>query len=308
MSLKCGGTTHSHEPVQIWRFDKFGVLSKQAISPQLIGSDEQKIFICWIFLFHIFAQLIVSDLSTRQLLYTTCAVSSTTRGHQVQARHVVKLKGNLLYPLGMRNTRRIHVGMKAMVWYSCALCLLGLFSSAAATSSFAASVNLSSTEPFTHNWEKCVGSGHMLLGTRADWRAHLKLAHDELGFVGVRGHGLLDDDMSVVSGPKRQGVYPFQFYNVDNVFDFLVETGIRPVVELSFMPSNFVDCGALRAPNATRICHFAFNDHGGYKGLAMPPDNFEDWHDLVKALAEHLVARYGLEEVSQWHFEVWNEM
>ena len=148
----------------------------------------------------------------------------------------------------------------------------------------------------------------MLLGTRADWRAHLKLAHDELGFTGIRGHGLLDDDMSVVSGPKRRGVYPLQFYNIDNVFDFLVETGIRPVVELSFMPSHFVNCGALRSPNATRICHYAFNDPGSYKGLAMTPDDFEDWHDLIKALAEHLVERYGLKEVSNWHFEVWNEM
>ena len=66
------------------------------------------------------------------------------------------------------------------------LCLLsGLVVSAAtaATPAVTASVNLSSAEVFTHNWEKCVGSGHMLLGTRADWRSHLKLAHDELGFV-----------------------------------------------------------------------------------------------------------------------------
>lgn len=41
------------------------------------------------------------------------------------------------------------------------------------------------------------------------------------------------------------------------------------------------------------------------KGLNMPPDNFEDWADLIGLLAEHLVQRYGLEEVSQWHFEVW---
>ena len=30
--------------------------------------------------------------------------------------------------------------------------------------------------------------------------------------------------------------------------------------------------------------------------------------NLVSALAQHLVDRYGLSEVSQWHFEVWNEM
>lgn len=50
--------------------------------------------------------------------------------------------------------------------------------------------------PFPKYWQRCVGSGHMLLGTRADWRHHLKLAADELGFQAIRGHGLLDDDMS----------------------------------------------------------------------------------------------------------------
>ena len=41
--------------------------------------------------------------------------------------------------------------------------------------------------PFAHFWKRCVGSGHMLLGTRVDWQRHLKLAHDELGFTGIRG-------------------------------------------------------------------------------------------------------------------------
>lgn len=51
----------------------------------------------------------------------------------------------------------------------------------------------------------------MLLGTRADWRQHMARAHDELGFTGVRGHGILDDDMSIIV----DGVY--HFYNVDQV-------------------------------------------------------------------------------------------
>jgi xylan 1,4-beta-xylosidase len=29
------------------------------------------------------------------------------------------------------------------------------------------------SEPFPHYWERCVGTGHMLLGTRADWYNHL---------------------------------------------------------------------------------------------------------------------------------------
>ena len=165
------------------------------------------------------------------------------------------------------------------------------------------------TTPFVHNWEECVGSGHMLLGTRADWRAHLKLAKDELGMKRIRGHGLLDDDMSVVAGAAFTAVnadgtaskqWPYQFYNVDQVFDYLMSIDMSPVVELSFMPSHFVTCNG--------PCSYAFDDHGGYKGLIMPPDDFEDWYDLIRTLAQHLVDRYTLDVVKQWNFEVWNEM
>lgn len=38
----------------------------------------------------------------------------------------------------------------------------------------------------------------------------------------------------------------------------------------------------------------------------MPPNDFNDWYTLVRDLATGLVQRYGLEEVRQWHFEVWN--
>ena len=91
-------------------------------------------------------------------------------------------------------------------------------------------------------------------------------------------------------------------YNVDQVFDFLVEIGMRPIVELSFTPSAFVACGA--PPQFNQTCDYVMSDHGGYKGLEMPPDDMEDWRKLVQATAEHLVGRYGLAEVSQWHFEV----
>ena len=45
----------------------------------------------------------------------------------------------------------------------------------------------------------------------------------------------------------------------------------------------------------------------GYGGIISPPRDWTQWRDLVAALAEHLVDRYGIDEVSQWGFEVWNE-
>ena len=55
-------------------------------------------------------------------------------------------------------------------------------------------------------------------------------------------------------------------------------------------------------------CAYVHGNNGGYKGLQMVPDNYEDWYKLVRALAEHLIGRYGLSEIKAWHFEVWNEM
>lgn len=46
------------------------------------------------------------------------------------------------------------------------------------------------------------------------------------------------------------------------------------------------------------------------KGITQPPykDNFDPWYTLVRATVQHLVDRYGLQEIQQWSFEVWNEL
>ena len=112
--------------------------------------------------------------------------------------------------------------------------------------------------------------------------------------------------------PSQQS--PYEFYNVDIVYDFLVSIGIKPVVELSFMPKALVSCGGGTDPETgitqpdCIYSHSSYHGggpgHGAYKGLMMPPDDFGRWFDLIQALASHLVDRYGIEEVSTWHFEV----
>jgi len=44
-----------------------------------------------------------------------------------------------------------------------------------------------------------------------------------------------------------------------------------------------------------------------YRPSPSPPKDFSKWDGLVNAFARHLIDRYGLDEVSQWYFEVWNE-
>jgi xylan 1,4-beta-xylosidase len=187
--------------------------------------------------------------------------------------------------------------------------LLMTVQTAVATVTVQANLDLSAaTTPFPHYWKRCFGSGHTMLGLRSDWQAHMAKAAAEIGVQGLRMHGSMDDDLSIT---PRKGEY--HFYSLDLVYDNMLRHGVKPIVELSFMPAALVSCGG-KLPNGTaqKECEWAFGNSkagvGSYRGLTMPPDDFEDWYDLVKAVAQHMVDRHGLAEVSSWKWEVWNEM
>jgi xylan 1,4-beta-xylosidase len=141
-----------------------------------------------------------------------------------------------------------------------------------------------------HFWEHTVGSGHAPLALRADWQAQMRRARSELGFGHVRFHGLLCDDMGtfIVEGDTEF----YSFFNADRIFDFLLSIGMKPLVELSFMPT------ALASGDKT-VFH--------YRANVTPPKDYARWATLIRKLVEHWIARYGLAEVRLWLFEVWNE-
>ena len=141
-----------------------------------------------------------------------------------------------------------------------------------------------------HFWEHTVGSGHATLALRADWQAQMKRTHVELGMKHVRFHGILSDDMGTCIGQDNQFLY--SFFNADQIFDFLLSIGMKPFVELSFMPS-ILSSGD----------QIIFR----YKANVSPPRDHADWSVLIRKLVGHWVDRYGVDEVRQWFFEVWNE-
>src|SRR5665213_12381 len=141
-----------------------------------------------------------------------------------------------------------------------------------------------------HVWEQCVGSGHATLALRADYQAQLARCHAELGMQRVRFHGLLCDDMGTLVCERNEFVH--SFVNADRIWDFLLSIGMRPFVELSFMPS------ALSSGAAT-VFH--------YRGNVTPPKDPALWATLIQLLGQHCVDRYGAAEIREWFFEVWNE-
>jgi xylan 1,4-beta-xylosidase len=148
------------------------------------------------------------------------------------------------------------------------------------------------TRPFPHFWEHMFGSGRAVLSLRESYRDDLRTVRGVTALSYVRFHGVLDDDIGVYSeGPRGKPIYNFSY--VDQVYDGLLANGVRPFVELSFMPSRL----------AQRNIRHSF----WYHPVVSPPKDYRRWDALMTALARHLVQRYGIDEVSQWYFEVWNE-
>jgi len=149
-----------------------------------------------------------------------------------------------------------------------------------------------STTPLPHFWEQMFGSGRANLSMRQDYREGLRAVKQITGFQYVRFHAILHDENGVYD-EDAQGKPVYNFSYVDHIYDGLLANGVRPFVEISFMPKKL----------AARLDYQAF----WYKPIASPPADYAKWDALITALAQHLVDRYGIDEVSQWYFEVWNE-
>ena len=100
--------------------------------------------------------------------------------------------------------------------------------------------------------------------------------------------------------PNGKPVYDFTI--TDQTFDEYKKAGVRPMVELGFMPRDL----AVTVPGVdTYQVHYPANTTSGASNN--PPKDYALWGELVRKYTEHLVERYGKQEVSTWYFEVWNE-
>lgn len=140
-------------------------------------------------------------------------------------------------------------------------------------------------------FNECVGAGRANEGLRADWQQQLAYVKKECGFKYIRMHGLFNEDMAVYKEDK-DGHPEYNYMYVDVLFDFLHSIGIKPFVELGFMPP------ALASGNKTIFW---------WRGNVTPPKDYNKWAGLVRNLVQHFTERYGAEEVKSWYFEVWNE-
>jgi xylan 1,4-beta-xylosidase len=154
-------------------------------------------------------------------------------------------------------------------------------------------VNLKQTiGDLDHIWSKCAGSDRAAITLREQWRADLTRFHNETGLQRVRFHGIFADELGVYSPSILYNGKDPNWQNVDRVYDGLLAHGVKPLVELSFMPKRL----------ASGKSTFGF-----YTGNTTPPTGMPEWGSFIKSFVQHLVDRYGIDEVRQWPFEVWNE-
>ncbi|HEX3570295.1 MAG TPA: glycosyl hydrolase family 39 [Acidobacteriaceae bacterium] len=164
------------------------------------------------------------------------------------------------------------------------------------------------TTPFPHFWEETFGSGRAILSLRQSYRDDLRTVKQATDFKSVRFHGILNDEVGLYD-PDRKTINfaqtagqagtavdnsSYNFSYIDQIYDGLLENHVRPFVELSFMPKKM-------ASDAAAIHPFWYHPN------VSPPKDYAAWDAMIAALAQHLIQRYGLDEVSTWKFEVWNE-
>ena len=147
--------------------------------------------------------------------------------------------------------------------------------------------------PFPHFWEQVFGSGRAILALRESYREDLRAVKQITDFRYVRFHAIFHDEVGVYNEDEH-GNPVYNCAYVDQIYDGLLKNGVRPFVEISFMPKKL-------AFNPDALHPF------WYKQNVSPPKSMERWDGLISAFGRHLVERYGEDEIAQWYFEVWNE-
>jgi xylan 1,4-beta-xylosidase len=151
----------------------------------------------------------------------------------------------------------------------------------------------SPAKPFPHIWENMFGSGRSVLSLQENYREDLRKLKTVADVKYIRFHDIFHDDVAVYDEDKN-GIPVYNFTRVDQIYDGLLKEGVRPFVELSFMP--------VKLSVSPPAIHSFW-----YHPIVSPPKDWQKWAGLIRAFTTHLIDRYGIEEVSKWYFEVWNE-
>ena len=144
---------------------------------------------------------------------------------------------------------------------------------------------------FPKYWSRCFGAERGGFFLRKDVLDHHRIGvrtfHNEF----VRFHGILHDDVGIAQR-GHDGKVRYEWFNLEHAYDNILDLGMRPFVEFSFMPA------ALALGDQTIFY---------WKGNVTLPKSFTEWGELIEAFVRRMRKRYGPVETRKWYWEVWNE-
>lgn len=147
-----------------------------------------------------------------------------------------------------------------------------------------------SQDTLNKTWKKIAAFGRAAEGMREELRNQLRMIQKDISFDYVRFHGILSDEMMVYN-EDSEGNAEYNFTYVDELIDFLLEIKLKPFLELGFMPELL----------ASEKKHIFL-----WKANISFPKNMKKWTDLIKYFINHLISRYGVNEVCSWYFQVFD--
>lgn len=147
------------------------------------------------------------------------------------------------------------------------------------------------TSPMVEQAFYLITAGRAAELMRAEVRRQLTELQEQIGFSYIRFHGLFHEELFICRRDASGELY-YTWHYLDELFDYLLSIGLRPFLELGFMPEALA--------SGTDTCFW-------WEANITPPEKVEEWEQLVRTLVLHLIERYGQEEVRSWYFEVWNE-
>jgi xylan 1,4-beta-xylosidase len=171
-------------------------------------------------------------------------------------------------------------------------------------------VNLNAPEgtfPPVYSW---FGYDESNYSTTQNGRALLRELHDLSSVpVHIRAHFLLATgdgkpelkwSSTNVYTEDAQGHPVYSWKILDEIFDVYAAAGVKPMVELGFMPKAL--------SSHPEPYHIPWpTKPGEVEGWSFPPKDYARWEELIYQVAAHMQQRYGKDEVSSWYWEVWNE-
>jgi len=99
-----------------------------------------------------------------------------------------------------------------------------------------------------------------------------------------------------VYSEDEKGNPQYHFEWINSCFKKFVDNGIKPIVEMDFVPDALILKGDIIQEGT-----------GEKQPERYIPNNWNKWHDLLVAFTKNLQDTFGVEETRSWYFEVWNE-